>query len=87
MGGEFLPADRRYLAIPLAIPGLKNGACPSPAASAPPRYTQFLSNPNETYIILISSERRRTCRSRFSISIFYVKILTISNLVLDTVVR
>ena len=36
MGGEFLPADRRHLAIPLAIPGLKNGACPSPAASAPP---------------------------------------------------
>jgi hypothetical protein len=36
MGGEFLPADRRHLAIPLAIPGLKNGACPPPAASAPP---------------------------------------------------
>jgi hypothetical protein len=25
MSGEFLPADRRHLAIPLAIPGLKTG--------------------------------------------------------------
>src|SRR5712664_2555484 len=30
MSGEFLPADRRHLAIPLAIPGLKTGRVPLP---------------------------------------------------------
>jgi len=30
MSGEFLPADRRHLAIPLAIPGLKMGRVPLP---------------------------------------------------------
>src|SRR5467141_2593123 len=41
MSGEFLPADRRHLAIPLAIPRAQNGACPSTAALAPAPRPQF----------------------------------------------